>query len=45
MRFFRFLLLGWLMAASCITHAQTYPDKTKPIRIIVPFGADRKSVV
>lgn len=39
MRFFRFLLLGWLMVTSCLANAQAFPDKSKPIRIIVPFAA------
>ncbi|MEY4099003.1 MAG: hypothetical protein RL300_174 [Pseudomonadota bacterium] len=39
MRFFRFLLLGCLMVMAVAANAQTYPDKSKPVRIIVPFGA------
>ena len=29
----------WAVCASALVHAQAYPDKSRPIRIIVPFGA------
>src|SRR5258706_9113002 len=38
MRLFRFFNL-FLLAACCSAGAQTYPDKSKPIKIVVPFGA------
>ena len=37
-RFLRLVTLGILMASG-LASAQSYPDKSKPIRIIVPFSA------
>jgi tripartite-type tricarboxylate transporter receptor subunit TctC len=34
----RLLALG-LLAVSCAVSSQTFPDKARPIRLIVPFGA------
>jgi tripartite-type tricarboxylate transporter receptor subunit TctC len=39
MKLFRLIATVALMAASTIAAAQTYPDKSRPIRLIVPFGA------
>lgn len=36
--FARFLAFGLLLATGCAS-AQTYPDKSRPIRVIVPFAA------
>lgn len=33
------LLAASLFALSCASNAQGYPDKTRPIRLVVPFGA------
>jgi tripartite-type tricarboxylate transporter receptor subunit TctC len=37
MRALRFLLLGLLLATSA-AWAQAYPDKSRPLKILVPFG-------
>lgn len=38
MKLFRVLVVAGLAACSAVS-AQTFPDKSKPLRIIVPFGA------
>ena len=38
MKFLRLLILA-LFACCTAVSAQTYPDKSKPLRIVVPFGA------
>ena len=38
MRFLRYLPLGLLLTAG-LASAQSYPDKSRPIKLIVPFGA------
>src|SRR4051812_43582256 len=35
----RWLLAAALIAASTLGHAQEFPDKSRPIRLLVPFGA------
>ena len=35
----RWLLAAILLAVSTLTYSQAYPDKSRPIRIVVPFGA------